>query len=148
MATYPASGVMIPDTIAKVAYGKAGVYEIDRVFDTKEFPFLDHDDEINLFQLPAGHVIMAAALAIVTPGTCAATVNTVQLRVTTTALSAALDATVADGVAIGGNATYNLPLVSATAATINLVVVSTTGTTEFTLNPVVRVKLIVADMRA
>lgn len=147
MATLPASGVLVADKIVNRQVGQKGPFSIEREFDLATLldAVLANADVVNLFQLPAEHVIIAAAQEVLTVGTKDATTFTLQLRVGTTALSAALNST-ALGKAIGGNATYNLPLVSAAAANINLVAVVSGGNAVTTANPKVRIKLLVCDM--
>lgn len=148
MATLPATGVLAADKINPRAFGSKVPYAIEREFNlaTLLAAVIANADVINLFELPAEHVIIASAQEVVTAGTKDATTFTLQLRVGTTALGAALDVTTGAGKAIGGNATYNLPLVSAAAANVNLVAVVSGGNAVSTLNPVVRVKLLVCDM--
>jgi len=147
MANLPASGYLVADKIVKRDVGAKLPYSIEREFDlaTLLAAVIADADVVNLFQLPAEHVIVATALETLTAGTKDATTFTLQLRVGTTALGAALDATAA-GKAIGGNATYNMPLVSAAAATVNLVAAVSGGNALVTANPVVRIKLLVCDM--
>lgn len=149
MASHPASGVLVADSIGPRSQGCKLPYAIERDFDLADLlsAVLADTDVVNLFQLPANHLIVGAALQTITAGTKDATTFTCQLRVGTTALAAALDATAA-GIAIGGNATYNLPLVSAAAANINLLVAVAGGNAVATANPKVRVKLLVCDMGA
>ena len=150
MATFPASGVLVSDSIVPRSQGAFNTYEIKRQFDLTSLlaALIANADVDNLFNLPANFVILAASLSVVTPGTKNATAFTLQLRLGATALTAALDVTAAAGTAaVGGNATYNMPLaVGGAAAAINLLAAVTGGAALATLNPVVQVKLVVSDM--
>lgn len=147
MANLPASGVLVADGIHARSQGVKGVFVVEREFDLSDLldAVLANADVVNLFTLPENHIVIGAALEIITAGTDDATTFTLQLRNSTTALCAALSA-VATGIAIGGDATYAMPLVCTTAAAINLVVVCSGGNAVVTLNPKVRVKLILCQM--
>lgn len=152
MSTYPSSstyyeeGSAIPKAACKLPFMIEQEYDLDAlVLDgTGAKQVLANADVVNLFSLPANHVILSASLECVTVGTVASSTLTLQLREGTTALSAALDMLTASGHAVGGNATYNMPLsIGTSAVAINLL--AAVGAT-VTKNPKVKVKLLVVDM--
>lgn len=149
MATLPsASSALVTDAVKKRAQGKS-VFVVEREFDLRTLlsSVIANADVINLFQIPANHSILASALQIKTPGTKDATTFTLQLRFGTTAIGAALDATTDEGIAVGGSATYGLPITVGTSAVYcNLVAAVSGGNALVTLNPKVRVQLVLCNM--
>lgn len=150
MATVPSTTTYYSEaTMAPRSQGKdiPFIYEEEFDLDALYSTVLANADVVNLIALPANYVILASSLKIVTAGTKNATTFTLQLREATTALSAALDATTANGRATGGNATYNHPLsIGTSAVAIDCVVVCSGGSALVTKNPKIKVKLLLIDM--
>lgn len=149
MATLPSANSALSAEIVKAKAQGKKVFVLEREFDLDALldAVIANADVINLLELPANHVILAAAQQVKTPGTKDATTFTLQLRFGTTAIGAALDATTDEGIAVGGAATYNLPAtVGASATYLNLVAVVSGGNALVTKNPKVRVQLVLCNM--
>lgn len=149
MATLPSSSSALSTVSAKRrAQGKAP-FVVEHEFDLNELldAVIANADVINLFQIPANHMVLGSAQQVKTAGTKDATTFTLQLRFGTTAIGAALDATTDEGIAVGGATTYALPITVGTSAVYcNLVAVVSGGNALATLNPKVRVQLILCNM--
>jgi hypothetical protein len=149
MATLPSTTTALgSEALVKKVQGKAP-FVVEQEFDLDALldAVIANADVINLLQIPANHVILAAALQVKTPGTKDATTFTLQPRFATSAIGAALDATTDEGITVGGATTYALPItVGTSAAYLNLVAVVSGGNAVATKNPKVRVQLVLVDM--
>lgn len=149
MATLPsASSALFSGTAKRKAQGKAP-FVVEHEFDLNELldAVIANADVVNLFQIPANHMVIGSAQQVKTAGTKDATTFTLQLRFGTTAIGAALDATTDEGIAVGGATTYALPITVGTSAVYcNLVAVVSGGNALVTKNPKVRVQLILCNM--
>lgn len=150
MATYPATGVESANAFVPRSQGVDNVFTYEEEFDLSDLisAAIVNADVVNLIQRPANHMVVGASLKIVTAATMTGTspTFTLQLRDGTTALGAALTAVTENGIAIGGSATYNMPLALTTAANINVVAAIGGTTPVVTLNPKIKVKLVCVDM--
>lgn len=136
MATLPTTGSLTTETLVSTFAGKKP-FSIQRKFNLSTLlaAVVANADVVNLLNIPAKTNILSGVVEIVTAGTKDATTFTVKLRLDTTDLSAALDAT-ATGIAGG-----TTPLLAAAAGKINLVVACSGGNAVVTKNPVVMVTL-------
>jgi len=147
MAAYPSTTTAV-STEAVVARSQANQpFMIEKTFDldTLLSAKIANADIINLFTLPANHVILATRIKIMVANVGAGGTSTLKLRFGTTDISATADMLTVNTVAVGGNATVLLPLgVGTSDVLVNLVAAVGSGTT--TTNPTVLVKMLVCDM--
>jgi len=116
-------------------------FDLDTLLSAK----IANADIINLFTLPANHVILATRIKIMVANVGAGGTSTLKLRFGTTDVSATADMLTINTVATGGSATTALPLnVGTSDVLVNLVAAVGSGTT--TTNPTVLVKMLVCDM--
>jgi len=116
-------------------------FDLDTLLSAK----IANADIINLFTLPANHVILATRIKIMVANVGAGGTSTLKLRFGTTDIGATADMLTVNTVATGGAATTNLPLnVGTSDVLVNLVAAVGSGTT--TTNPTVLVKMLVCDM--
>lgn len=149
MATYPTTGVESVGAFVPRAQGLDNVFVYEELFDLSDLipVVIANADIINLISLPANHVILATSLHVDVAGTKDASTFTLQLRHGTTAIGPAVDVTTDEGYGHGGATTYALPASpGASAVTVNLVAVVSGGNAVATLNPKVKVKMLVCDM--
>ena len=147
MAAYPSASTAV-STEAVVARSQANQpFMIEKTFDldTLLSAKIANADIINLFTLPANHVILATRIKITVANVGAGGTSTLKLRFGTTDVSATADMLTVNTVATGGSATTALPLnVGTSDVLVNLVAAVGSGTT--TTNPTVLVKMLVCDM--
>lgn len=149
MSAYPSTTTAIDTTVSAVArsQGNAVPFKIEREFDldTLITGKLANADIVNLFTLPANHVILATWIKVTRVAVGCTATSTVKLRFTTTDIGATADILTVNTVAVGGNATVSLPLnVGTSDVLVNLVAAIGGGTT--TANPKVKVGMLVCDM--
>jgi len=149
MGAYPSTTTVIDSTQSAVAksQGAAIPFVIEREYDldTLITGKLANADIVNLFTLPANHVVLATWIKITEIAVGCSSTCTLKLRFGTTDIGATADILTDNTVATGGSATVALPLNNGTSATlVNLVAAIGGGTT--TTNPTVQVRLLVCNM--
>lgn len=147
MSAYPSTTTtVLSTTAAKRAYGVAEPFVIEETFDldTLISAKVANADIVNLFTLPANHVILATRIKTTVISVGGTSTCTAKLRIGTTDIGAATDIlTTAAGT--GGSATVALPLnVGTSDVLVNLVIALGGGTT--TKNPTIKVTMLVCDM--